>query len=260
MKKEQIFVEERKAAIVEYVNAKKKAGVAELCEKFGVSSATIRNDLRDLEQNRLLVRTHGGVMVKGQARFEPAAADKSVQHAEEKRAIARAALQRVEDGDTLILDTGSTTIELARILNERSNITVLTNDLVIASILEGHQSATIHMIGGVLRRGFHCTVGSAAVVELKNLTVDKAFMAANAFTFEKGACTPDMSQAELKRLMVSIATKVFLLIDSSKFGRNSFACFCSSDSLDCLITDALLKEDRERLEESGIEVIEAKLE
>lgn len=257
MKKEQIFVEERKAAIVDYVKAKKKAGVAELCEKFGVSSATIRNDLRDLEQNRLLVRTHGGVMVQGQARFEPAAADKSVQHAEEKRAIALAALRRVEDGDTLILDTGSTTLELAKLLDQRKNLTVLTNDLAIAALLEGHPSATVHLVGGVLRKGFHCTVGSGAVEALRNLTVDKAFMAANAFSPEKGASTPDLNQAELKRCMVAMATKVYFLIDSSKFGRNSFACFCSPEQIDCLVIDAIAPEDRERLEEGGMEVLEA---
>jgi len=257
MKKEQVFVEERKQAILDYVKARKKAGVNELCEKFGVSSATIRNDLRDLEQNRLLVRTHGGVMVQGQARFEPAAADKTVHHIDSKRHIAQAALHMVEDGDTLVLDTGSTTLELALLLSEKRNITILTNDIAIAAILENHPSAVVHLIGGIIRKGFHCTVGGAALENLKNLTVDKAFMAANSFSLEKGASTPDLQQAELKRLMISIATKVFFLVDSSKFGRNSFAGFAPLEVIDSLISDTISEEDKTVLEDKGIEVTEA---
>ncbi|MDP2790457.1 MAG: DeoR/GlpR family DNA-binding transcription regulator, partial [Rectinemataceae bacterium] len=244
MKKEQIFVEERKQAILDYVKAAKKAGVGELCEKFGVSSATIRNDLRDLEQNKMLVRTHGGAIIQGQARFEPDAADKSVQHAEAKKRIARAALGKIEDGDTLIMDTGSTTYELALLLSERKNITVLTNDIAIASCLEDHPSAAVHVIGGFLRKGFHCMVGNSAESMLRSLTVDKAFMAANAFSIERGASTPDLQQAELKRLMISIATKVFFLVDSSKMGHNSFAGFALPDAIDCFVTDSMAEGEK----------------
>jgi DeoR family fructose operon transcriptional repressor len=257
MKKEQIFVEERKQAILDYVKAAKKAGVGELREKFGVSGATIRNDLRDLEQSRLLVRTHGGAIVQSQARFEPAADDKSDQHSLAKKRIALAELAKIEDGDTLILDTGSTTYQLALLLGARKNITVLTNDLAIASCLEDHPSAAIHLIGGVLRKGFHCTVGNIAESMLRSLTVDKAFMAANAFSMERGASTPDLQQAELKRLMISIATQVIFLVDSSKLGRDSFAGFARSDLIDCFVTDIMGREEKAILEERGIEIIEA---
>ena len=256
MKKEQIFVEERKQAILEYIKTKKKAGVGELCERFQVSSATIRNDLRDLELNRQLVRTHGGAMIQVQARFEPDATDKSVQHAEAKKRIAAAALQEIADGDTLILDTGSTTYELALLLKARNNLTVLTNDIAIASCLESHPSAVVHLIGGALRKGFRCTVGAMAEGMLRTLHADKAFMAANGFSLERGASTPDIQQAELKRLMIAIATKVFLLVDSSKMGRNSFAVFARPELLDCFISDRIEAEERNFLVEKGVEVIE----
>ena len=255
MKKEQIFVEERKQAILEYVKQKKKAGVGELCERFNVSSATIRNDLRDLERNRLLIRTHGGAIIQSQARFEPAAADKSAQGAAEKKAIALAALDLVEDGDTLVLDTGTSTLELALLLRAKHNLTVLTNDFQIAACLEEHPSAVVHFIGGIIRKGFHCTVDSHAEGMLRALTVDKAFMGANSFSLEKGAGTPDLQQANLKRIMISIATKVYLLIDSSKFGRNAFAIFASPETIDCLITDAIPEDLGPALEELGVEVI-----
>jgi DeoR family fructose operon transcriptional repressor len=255
MKKELIFVEERKQAILEYVKAKNKAGVSELCAKFGVSSATIRNDLRDLEQNKLLLRTHGGAIIPVQAGFEPDAADKTGQHTEAKKRIALAALEQIENGDTLILDTGSTTYELAQLLFKRKNITVLTNDLSIAFCLEKHPSTVLHLTGGVLRKGFHCTVGTSAETMLRLLSVDKAFMAANAFSNDRGASTPDLQQAELKRLMVSIAAKVFLLVDSSKFGRDSFANFAKTDDINYFITETMSNEDKAALRDKGVEVI-----
>jgi DeoR family fructose operon transcriptional repressor len=255
MKKEQVFVEERKRDIIEYVGSHKKATVGELCERFGVSSATIRSDLRDLEQAGGLVRTHGGAIVRGQARFEPDALEKGVQRLTEKRAIAALALRMIEDGDTIVIDTGTTTLELAGLLDSKKDITVITNDLAIAFRLEQHPSATVHFLGGVLRKRFHCTVGSRAEEALRGLTVDKAFMAANSFSLEKGAGTPDLQQAELKKRMMSIATKVFLLMDSSKMGKNSFACFAAPEEIDCLIIDAIAPEGAKFLEDAGVEIL-----
>jgi DeoR family transcriptional regulator, fructose operon transcriptional repressor len=255
MKKEQIFVEERKRDMLEYVGLRKKVTVAELCSHFSVSSATIRSDLRDLEQGGGLVRTHGGAIVRAQARFEPDSLEKGGQRLAEKRAIATLALRTIEDGDTIVIDTGTTTLELAELLDSKRDITVLTNDLAIALRLEQHPSAAVHFLGGVLRKRFHCTVGSRAEEALQCLTVDKAFMGANSFSTEKGAGTPDLQQAELKKRMMSIATKVFLLADSSKMGKNSFACFARPEEFDCLVIDAIAPEDAKFLEEIGVEIL-----
>jgi len=257
MKREQIFVEERKRAVLEFVTERKRATVGELCARFEVSPATMRSDLRDLERDGLLVRTHGGATVKGKARFELDAHEKGVHHSAEKRAVAQRALEHVEDGDTIVLDTGSTTFELAALLGARKDITVVTNDLVVAQLLEDHPSATIHVVGGVVRKRFHCMVGTRAEQFLKGLTVDKAFMAANSFSVEAGATTPDLNHAEIKRQMMSIATKVFLLVDSSKLGRSSFAQFARADAIDCLIVDAIGAEEARQLEDLGVEVLVA---
>jgi DeoR family fructose operon transcriptional repressor len=257
MKKELVFVEERKRAIFDYVVSRKKATVAELCARYGVSSATIRSDLRDLEMGGGLVRTHGGAIVRSQARFEPDATEKSVQSLPEKRAIAALALNEVENGDTIVIDTGTTTLELAELLDSKRDITVLTNDLAIALRLEQHPTATVHFLGGVLRKRFHCTVGHRAEETLRGLTVDKAFMGANSFSLEKGAGTPDLQLAELKKLMMSIATKVYLLVDSSKMGKNSFARFAAPEDIDYLVVDAISPEDAKVLEEAGVEIISA---
>jgi DeoR family transcriptional regulator, fructose operon transcriptional repressor len=255
MKREQIFVEERKRGVISFVNERRRATVTELCSKFAVSPATIRSDLRDLEQDGLLVRTHGGATAKDKARFELDAREKSVQHADEKRAVAARALVCIEDGDAILLDTGSTTLELAALLQARHNITVVTNDLVIAQLLEDHPSATIHLVGGMVRKRFHCSVGTRAEQFLHGLKVDKAFMAANGFSIRTGATTPDLEHAEIKRRMMAIATKTFLLVDSSKLGKSSFAQFAAADAIDCVIVDDIPGTESRALEEMGVEVL-----
>ena len=254
-----LFVEERKMKILEFIEEHRKATVVELCQQFRVSSATIRNDLRDLQTGGMLIRTHGGAMVKTKTGLESDMSLRKVQNLEEKRRIAEAALALVEDGDTIVLDTGTTTYELARLLGEKRDLTVVTNDLPIAMLLEEFDSVRVVVVGGLVRRKFHCTVSShfSGMNALSDLTVDKAFMAANGFSLEKGASTPDMSHSQTKKLMISIAARVILLFDSSKMGRNSFAIFAPPDRIDAIVTDSLRDEERRGLEENGIEAIVA---
>ncbi len=252
-----LFVEERKLKILEFIEEHRKATVVELCRQFRVSSATIRNDLRDLESAGRLIRTHGGAMVKTKTGLEPDMSLRRVQNLEEKRLIAEAALRLVEDGDTIILDTGTTTFELARLLGRKRDLTVVTNDLPIALLLEDFESVRVVLIGGMVRKKFHCTVASSfsGMNALSDLAVDKAFMAANGFSLEKGASTPDINHSETKKLMISIAARVIVLFDSSKMGRNSFAIFAPLDRIDAVVTDSLREEERRQLEENGIEPI-----
>jgi DeoR family fructose operon transcriptional repressor len=254
-----LFVEERKMRILERIERQRKATVAELCERFHVSSATIRSDLRDLEAVGKLIRTHGGAMVKSKTGLEQDMVQRGTQHLAEKRRVAERALDLIEDGDTVILDTGTTCLELARLLGRRRGLTVVTNDLAIALCLEGAESVRVLFMGGLVRRNYHCTVihGSAGREILSGLSVDKAFMACNSFSAEKGASTPDIMQAETKRLMMSIAAKVIVLFDASKLGRTSFVLFAPLETIDTIVTDAIGAEDRAHLEENGIDVLAA---
>jgi DeoR family fructose operon transcriptional repressor len=254
-----MFVEERKQRILERIEQQRKATVAELCEQFRVSSATIRSDLRDLEAAGLLIRTHGGAMVKSKTGLEQDMVQRGTQHLAEKRRTAERALALIEDGDTVILDTGTTCLELARLLGRRRDLTVVTNDLAIALALESAESVRVLFMGGLVRRNYHCTVihGSAGREILSGLSVDKAFMACNSFSVEKGASTPDIVHAETKKLMMSIAAKVIVLFDASKMGRTSFALFAPLEAIDTIVTDAIGADDRSRLEENGIDVLVA---
>ena len=138
-----MFPEERKMEIVNFVNEHKKATVAELCDYFEVSSATIRNDLRELEREKLLVRTHGGAMLMTKTGYEFDPYLKQINHLEEKQTIARLASALIDDGDTIILDTGTTTLELARLLEEKRDLTVVT-DLAVGA---GGQPLTDRAVG-----------------------------------------------------------------------------------------------------------------
>ena len=252
-----LFVEERQAKILEYIEEHRKATVAQLCQHFGVSSATIRNDLRDLEKAYQIIRTHGGAMVKTKTGFELDSSQKQVQNLEAKQKIAQAAVRQIEDGDTVLLDTGTTTLELARLLGHKSDVTVVTNDLEIARLLEANSTLQVVVMGGILRRGFHCTVlyGTAEKAALEGLSVDKAFMGVNSFTLKRGASTPDIRHAETKKSMIAIATNVILLCDGTKFGRTSFVQFAKAEEIDVLITDSLPETDRKKFEDYGIQVV-----
>jgi len=254
MEGDQLFAEERKLAIAEYVRHNGKATVAALCDKFGVSGATIRNDLRELEKRRLIARTHGGAMTSTKASYELVAKERETQNLEAKRNIALSALELIEDGEILVVDTGTTTLELARLLGRRRNLTVVTNDFQIAQILEDVSAVNTVLVGGRVRKRFHCTVGSQGSSMLAGLTVDKAFMGANSFSLVKGATTPDIQQAEMKSLLVGIAERCILLVDGTKIGKNSFVQFAATDDIDCIITDYIDKDYSSQIQELGIEV------
>jgi len=234
---ESVFAEERKSMIVDHINENVKATVAELSEMFGVSSATIRNDLRDLEEARLIKRTHGGAISNKSANFELNSYEKAVERVEHKRAIARAALEYVSEGDTIALDTGTTTYELAKLLTKYKNITVVTNDLQIAFYLEQNSQAQIIMAGGRIRRNFHCTTGDRAIDTIADLNVDKIFLAANGISVKKGVTTPNLDMAEVKKTMIRMADKIILLTDSTKLDRSAFVKFADFDDVNVLITD-----------------------
>lgn len=241
-KKETMFAEERKNKILQMLHDNNKLRVPDLCSAFHVSPATIRNDLRELESCGLLKRTHGGALSNQKTRFELNSYQKEISQHAEKQAIARFAANLVEDGDTIAIDTGTTTLEFARLLGAKRDITVVTNDIQIAAQLEQSAGATVILIGGILRKGFHCAIGPAAVRMLGEFSVDKAFLATNGISLEKGLTTPDMNQAEIKKAMLQIAGEVIVLCDSSKFGSKAFVQVAPVSAVSRIVTDQNIDE------------------
>jgi DeoR/GlpR family transcriptional regulator of sugar metabolism len=213
--------------------------IEDLCRRLKVSPATVRRDLDQLERGGAIRRVHGGAVSVESRLDEPVFADKTSLAAREKRRIAEAALRFVEPGDTLYLDGGSTVLELARLLRERTNLTVVTNSLHAAHELAGRGPRLI-VIGGELRRLSQTLVGPLTGPVLQELHLDKAFMGTIGFAFKEGLTTTDPSEAFTKRLVMEQAREVIVLADSSKAGKVSFANAGGWAKVDVLITDKQL--------------------
>jgi len=257
-----IFAESRKQEIVNSVNAKGEVLVQDLCDEFGVSPATIRNDLNELERLGMLLRTHGGAVSNAKAvGFELTSMDKENHNLEQKRAVAKVALDYIKSGTVIVIDTGTTTLELAKALKlANKKVTVITNDLLIATTLEQSSEVEVVLIGGTVRSGFHCTTGSTAIKMMQNLHVDIAFIATNGINIERGLSTPDMDTANMKSCMIEIAQKTILVTDSSKIGLDALASFAEVADIDMIITDDGAKEEFvKEVEANGGNVIIAEM-
>jgi DeoR/GlpR family transcriptional regulator of sugar metabolism len=216
--------------------------IEDLCRRLGVSPATVRRDLDQLERGGAIRRVHGGAVSVESRLDEPVFADKTSRAAREKRRIAEAALTFVAPGDTVYLDGGSTVLELARLLRERSNLTVVTNSLYAAHELAGRGPRLI-VIGGELRRLSQTMVGPLTRPVLHELHLDKAFMGTIGFALDEGLTTTDPSEAFTKKLVMDQERQVLVLADSSKAGKVSFASAGSWDHVHVLITDKQLDKD-----------------
>ena len=232
-----IFAEERKQKIIDYVNQNAKATVAELSQQFSVSTATIRHDLRELDSRGLIRRTHGGAISVSFVNFEPTSSEKMVSRMEEKQAIAREALNYIQEGSCIALDAGTTNYELAKLLTGFRDLTVLTHDLSIAAFLDNSSQVKLIVAGGMVRQNFHYTYGERAVATIRDLNVDVAFIAANGVSAERGMSTPDMETAKIKQVMMHNAQKVILLADSSKVNKVSFVQFADWRDISVFITN-----------------------
>jgi DeoR family fructose operon transcriptional repressor len=233
--------------------------VGDLSRLFQVSEVTIRKDLRELEESGMLKRMHGGAVNIATATFEPTMVEKEEEYRSEKTAIARAALELLGSDNAILLDAGTTTFQLACLLKTRKErLTVVTNAINIAAELAGVESVDLIITGGNLRQRTLSLVGPIAEKTLGGLSVDKAFISTNGLDLEHGLTTPNIYEAEIKRMMIKSARQVILMADHSKFGQVLLSSICSLAEIDCVITDAGTPEDYlAKLRDSGIEVIVA---
>jgi DeoR family transcriptional regulator of aga operon len=247
---------QRRALILESLEKYGQVDVPTLSKDLQVSDVTIRNDLIKLEEKNMLIRARGGAIKIDRVATDISLSDKNKQHYEEKRRIGRAAAKLVEDGDTIILDSGSTTMEIARNLHHLQNVTVITNALNVANQMADHQHANVIIPGGFLRKNSLSLVGGAAEENFKNFFCDRLFLAVDGFSTVHGLSTPNVEEAHLNRVMIEIAKQVIVVADSSKFHKRSFAFIGPITDVDVVITDAEVPiEDRRKLENAGVQVI-----
>lgn len=241
----------------ELIRGKGVIRVEEICSQLKVSPATVRRDLDQLEESGSIWRVHGGAVSVDSRLEEPLFDDKASIAAREKNRIAEAALQFVEPGDTIYLDGGSTVLEFARLLRDRTNLTVVTNSLRAAHELAGRGPRLI-LIGGELRRLSQTMVGPLTRFILQELHVDKAFMGTIGLALKEGLTTTDPSEAYTKELVTGRVRQVILLADSGKAGKVAFARAGRLENIYALVTDkALDKNFAKELVKKGIKVIKA---
>lgn len=231
--------------------------VDELCTQLGVSPATVRRDLQELEKQGDVRRVHGGAVSEQSQLEEPGFEDKAEVAAEEKRLIAQAALKFMEPTDTVYLDGGSTILELARLLRDRTRMTVVTNSLRAALELAGGGPRLI-LIGGELRRLSQTLVGPLTRAVLGELRLDKAFMGTLGLTLEDGPTTTEPAEAFTKELVMHHAREVYLLAHHGKIGKTSFVRCGGWANVRTLITDRGVNRGFARaLARQGIHVVRA---
>ncbi len=246
----------RRELILQAVQDQHKVRVARLAQDFGVSTVTIRSDLRALNAAGLLARQHGGARMAGEALPEAPLSEKRARHRERKLCIAKLAATLVAPGDKLILDAGSTTLMLAQRLQTAAPLTVFTNSLPIAGELGHAAGIQLLVSGGTLRQASQSLQGSQAEASLQAYVFDKLFMGADGLDAAFGLSTHDADDARLNACMIDHARKVIILVDSSKFGQLCLHRICGLDRVHTVISDASLPEQtRASLAGRGIEVL-----
>lgn len=231
--------------------------IDELTEQLKVSPATIRRDLDKLESLGEIRRVHGGAASMETRLEEPLFDDKTSVAAKEKHRIAEAALKCIQPNDIIFLDGGSTVLELARLVKDRSNVTVVTNSLRAAIELAGRGPRLI-LIGGELRRLSQTMVGALTRFTIRELRMDKAFMGTIGLSLEEGLTTTDPGEAYTKELVMEHAREVILLADSSKACKVSFTRAGQLAKVRVLITDNRIDRKFSReLRKRGVKVVRA---
>jgi DeoR family transcriptional regulator of aga operon len=247
--------EERRRAILETLNREGRVLVLELAKRFETSQVTIRKDLEALDAHGLIHRTHGGALPAREGALEdPTLREKEKLHHREKLRIAEAAARMVQEGQVVILDSGTTTTEIARALRNFRNLTIVTNAVNIAAELSG-TAVEVILTGGTLRKNSFSLVGPIAEETLHRLHADLLFLGVDGFDVQYGLSTPNLLEAKVNRVMVEIAKRKVAVCDSSKFGRRSLSLIAAPSALNEVITDrGVPKVDARALKKAGIEV------
>jgi DeoR family transcriptional regulator, aga operon transcriptional repressor len=252
---EDMLIDERRQHILGLLQSDGRVLVAELSRQLGISQITIRKDLDHLEGKGLIQRTHGGALpVQTGALFDPSLQEKQKQHSHEKQRIAAAAARLVQEGQCVMLDSGTTTTAIARALRRFSQLTVITNAVNIAAELAGTNFEVI-LTGGTLRKNSFSLVGPLAEDVLEEMHADILFLGVDGFDVEQGVTTPNVLESRVNRAMVKAARRVVAVCDSTKFGRRSLSRIVSPAAIHQVITDKNVPQQIvEALQSQNIEV------
>jgi DeoR/GlpR family transcriptional regulator of sugar metabolism len=227
--------EDRQSELLLFIKEKGSASIAEMAEQFAVSEMTVRRSLYKLADAGLVIRTPGGAMAAPSGSVERSFMERSAKMAGAKEAIGREAARLVQDGETVVLDSGTTTRYIARYLATRHDLTVMTTSLAVLEELAGSASVQVRLTGGVYRRSSHDLSGNAVLDSLGSIHADKVFFGAAALSFQKGVMNYD---AEMPKAFLRAGRERILVIDSSKIGVEAVYKLCAVDKCDMVVTDS----------------------
>lgn len=247
---------ERRERLLQFVEDRRRVSIAQICEAFGVSPATARRDLEALAEAGEVRRVHGGALALKSAPPEPPVALRTSAQADEKRRIGRAAAELIEDGDTIFLSSGTTVLEVARSLRGHSNLTVVTNSLLVMNALADVPTITIIGLGGMLRSTELSFIGHLTEQALSDLRVQKVVMGVRGVDLQTGITNDYLPETQTDRAILSICREVILVADHTKCERVSSVFLAPISVVDTLVTDSKTPDAFvSALAEQGIRVI-----
>lgn len=232
--------------------------VNDLSALYGVSTVTIRNDLAFLEKQGIAVRAYGGALICDSTTpsVEPSVEDKSALNTAMKRSVAKAAVELIQPGHRVILDSRTTTFEIARLMRKHTDVIAMTNGMNVANALLEAEGVELLMTGGHLRRQSQSFYGDQAEQSLQNYHFDMLFLGVDAIDLERGVSTHNEDEARLNRRMCEVAERIIVVTDSSKFNRSSLHKIIDTQRIDMIIVDEGIPADSlEGLRKAGVEVI-----
>jgi len=250
-----MFARERHQSITDLLSRQHKATVPELQAALGVSPATLRRDLTELEAGGRVIRMHGAVVHPAYFRGEPTLAQKSQVAAAAKRDIAAAAAELAPNEGTVFVDAGSTCLAFGRLLFSRTGLTIVTNSLPLAALAcEAQAAARVICLGGEVRAVSGALVDSGAIAWLSTLRADWCFVSASGLSVEDGASTTELREAAVKQEMMKRAARTVLLADVRKWERPATVSFAPWSAFEFWVTDADLQSVR-AVKEQGLRVV-----
>ena len=251
-----LFQTERQREIAATTITTGRVEVAELADRFGVTTETIRRDLSDLQSQQVVRRVHGGAIPWETDDFEPLVSVRGDQHDAEKRRLAKVAVHELPEHGTVIIDSGSTLTRFAEALPHDCGLTVVTNSLPTAQVLADFAHLEVVVIGGTVRKNTLAMVDTLAAASLEPLHVDTLFISSDGMSPEAGLTTPYREEAALKQAMMRAARRVVALVDHSKLGQDHFIRFADWSEVDVLVTNTDVPRDTvEAIEALGTAVL-----
>jgi len=251
--------EKRRIEIRKLIRKEKTVSVERISKLFGISLITARRDLEKLQEEGFLSKVHGGAIDREALEPEPTFAEQVKLFTEEKARIAKEAAKRINDGDAIIVESGSTCLGLVRYLIDKRNLKIATAGIPIANelwkLLKIKKDLEVSVCGGIMRPGSSIYVGPHAISFFEEINVDKAFISATAISLDKGISTATQYDAELTKSVAGSAREVILLSDSSKFETYSYINVMPIKKLDEIITDNKISPDiLKKIKEIGVKI------